>query len=102
VPPAVDESTVDGVPERPECEHLNEEKPKKTRKRRIYFWSELLKRVFAIDVLECPRCFGRMRLIATIHSAEALQKILDCLGLPSRAPPVSPARRSDIASAHVL
>lgn len=31
---------------------------------RRYSWAELLKRVFAIDVLECPRCHGRMRVYA--------------------------------------
>ena len=37
-----------------------------------------------------------MRLIAAIHSPEATRKILDCLGLPSRAPPMAPAvRESD-------
>ena len=39
---------------------------------------------------------GRMRLVAAMHSPEALRRILECLGLPSRAPPVSPARRSEI------
>jgi hypothetical protein len=32
-----------------------------------------------------------MRLIAAIHTPEATQKILDCLGLPSRAPPMASA-----------
>ena len=45
----------------------------------------------AIDVLECPHCHGRMRIAAAIHARDATQKILDCLGLPSRAPPVAPA-----------
>ena len=58
---------------------------------RNYSWSELMRRVFALDVLECPRCFGRMRIVAAIHPPEAIGKILDCLGLPSRAPPISPA-----------
>ena len=58
---------------------------------RNYSWSELMRRVFALDVLECPRCFGRMRVVAAIHPPEAIGKILDCLGLPSRAPPISPA-----------
>src|SRR5439155_13948954 len=48
-----------------------------------------MKRVFAIDVLQCDRCGGVMRLIAAIHSPEATRKILDCLGLPSRAPPMA-------------
>ena len=60
---------------------------------RNYTWAELMKRVWALDVLECPRCQGRMRILAAIHSPDAIGKILDCLGLPSRAPPVSPALR---------
>ena len=32
-----------------------------------------------------------MRILAAIHSAEAIRAILDCLGLPSRAPPVAAA-----------
>ena len=58
---------------------------------RNYSWAELMKRVFSIDVLECARCGGRMRIISANHSQEAIRKILDCLGLPSRAPPVARA-----------
>ncbi len=54
-------------------------------------WAELLRRVFAVDVLECPRCGGRMRLLAAIHPPDVTQAILDCLELPSRAPPTVPA-----------
>ena len=36
--------------------------------RRNYSWAELMKRVFAIDVLQCDRCGGVMRLMAAIHS----------------------------------
>ena len=52
-------------------------------------WSELLRRVFAVDVLECPRCGGRMRLLASIHPPDATQSILECLNLPARAPPTA-------------
>ena len=31
-----------------------------------------------------------MRILSTIHPPEATQKILECLGLPARAPPVAP------------
>jgi hypothetical protein len=55
-------------------------------------WAELMQRVFALDVLECPRCHGRMRLVAAIHPPEATTAILECLGLPARAPPPEPAR----------
>jgi hypothetical protein len=54
-------------------------------------WSELLRRVFAVDVLECPRCRGRMRLLAAIHPPDATHSILECLNLPSRAPPTASA-----------
>ena len=50
---------------------------------------------FEIDVLECPRCQGRMRILAAIHPPTATQKILDWLGLPSRAPPLSPVAAAD-------
>jgi hypothetical protein len=50
-----------------------------------------MRRVFAIDVLECPRCGARMRILAAIHSPKATRAILECLELPSRAPPVAPA-----------
>jgi hypothetical protein len=32
-----------------------------------------------------------MRILAAIHQPEAIRKILECLGLPSRPPPVFPA-----------
>jgi hypothetical protein len=81
-----------------ECKHACEQEKEKSRRRRNYAWAELMKRVWAVDVLECPRCFGRMRLVAALHAEKALYRILECLGLPCRAPPVSPARRSDIVS----
>ena len=52
-------------------------------------WAELLRRVFAVDVLACPRCGGRMRLLSVIHPPEAARAILECLDLPARAPPTS-------------
>jgi predicted RNA methylase len=46
---------------------------------------------FEIDVLKCERCGGRRRIIAAIHPPDTTRKILECLGLPSRAPPVARA-----------
>jgi len=54
---------------------------------------ELMQRVFVIDVLECPRCRGRMRIIAEIHPPGPTSSILGHLGLPTRAPPPRPAPR---------
>jgi hypothetical protein len=32
---------------------------------RHWAWADLMRRAFDIDVLACPRCGGRLRLIAT-------------------------------------
>jgi hypothetical protein len=54
-------------------------------------WAELLQRVFEVDALRCARCGGRLRLLAAIEEPEVARKILDCLDLPARAPPLLPA-----------
>ena len=38
-------------------------------------------------------CGSPMRILAAIEDPSVAGKILDCLGLPSRPPPVAPARR---------
>ena len=58
---------------------------------RNYSWAELMHRVWAVDVLQCPRCSGGMRIVAAIHPPAAIRAILDCLGLPARAPPIAAA-----------
>jgi len=30
-------------------------------------WADLMRRTFGFDVLDCPRCGGRMRLVASIE-----------------------------------
>ena len=55
-------------------------------------WAELLKRVFATDALACPKCGGPMKVLATITDPEVVRKVLTSLGLPTRGPPVAPAR----------
>jgi hypothetical protein len=59
---------------------------------RYYTWAELMRRVFAFDVLECPRCQGPMKILAPIHPPDTTRKILQCLGLPARSPPIAMAR----------
>ena len=58
---------------------------------RNYTWAELMKRIFLVDVLQCEHCGGRMKILAAIRPPTATVRILDCLGLPSRAPPLAPA-----------
>jgi hypothetical protein len=74
----------------------------KTRSTSRLSWADLMQRVFALDVLVCPRCSGRMRVLATICGREAKQAILECLGLPARAPPTAaaqPEETRDVAPA---
>jgi hypothetical protein len=66
------------------------------RRRRNYTWSELMKRVFAADVLACNHCGGRLRIVAMIRPPQVTRKILDHLGLPSRPPPVAAAAFQEI------
>jgi len=41
-----------------------------------------MRRAFDLDVLRCPRCSGRVQLIATIDDPAVIQRILAHLGLP--------------------
>jgi hypothetical protein len=62
-----------------------------TASRPNYTWAILMMRVFQIDVLRCKQCGGRLQIIAAIHPPDATRKILACLGLPCRAPPLRAA-----------
>jgi len=57
-----------------------------------YQWAELMQRTFGLDVLACPRCGGRLRLVALIEQASVVQRILRHLGLPTEVPEPRPAR----------
>lgn len=55
-------------------------------------WSVLLRRTHGFDSLRCPRCAGRMRVMATITEPGAVTKILALLGLPTEPLPRARAR----------
>ena len=57
-----------------------------------YQWAELMQRTFGLDVLACPRCGGRLRLVGLIEQASVVQRILRHLGLPTEIPERRPAR----------
>ena len=57
-------------------------------------WSELLRRVFQIDILHCERCGGRREVIGMIKSAVEAHKILQHLGLDTDSYEPLPARAS--------
>jgi hypothetical protein len=53
-------------------------------------WAELLKRTFDIDVLDCPKCHGRMKLLIT--DGKSIERHLAKLGEPTDVPGRSPSR----------
>ena len=59
---------------------------------RGYRWAELLRRTFGVDVLACPRCGGRLMLIALIERSDVIARLLGHLRLPSELPRPAPAR----------
>ena len=59
-------------------------------------WAQLMRRAFEIDVLACPRCDGRLRLIALIETSGVARRILTHLGLPADVPRPAPARAPPI------
>jgi len=62
---------------------------------RAWSWAALMHRAFPVDVLACPHCGSRLRLIATLHDPAVIRKILAHVGRspsglsPGPAPPVS-------------
>jgi len=67
------------------------EKSREIRQRRLT-WAELMRRVFAIDVLRCDGCGGSRTIIAAITQPEAIRAILICLGIPTAAKRQHPPR----------
>ena len=55
-------------------------------------WADLLRRVFLVDALDCPKCHGRMRIVTAVMEAAAVERILRHLGHELRAPSLTPAR----------
>jgi hypothetical protein len=55
-------------------------------------WAQLMQRSFGFDVLACPRCGGRLRLIALSEEPRVIRRILGHLGLPTEVPEARPSR----------
>ena len=60
-------------------------------------WAELMERSFGFDVLACPRCSGRMTLMALIRNAAVVARILRHLHLPDAVPVMRPAREPPLS-----
>jgi hypothetical protein len=65
-------------------------------------WAELLKRCFSIDVLRCPSCDGRLRLVALLTDPDEVRRFLRGIGEPTEAPARQPARGPPYWQSRVL
>ena len=61
-------------------------------------WATLLRRVWGIDALKCPKCEGPMKFIATITDRAVIVRILTHLGLAAVEVVAAPARHWDDTS----
>jgi hypothetical protein len=61
---------------------------------RQWAWADPMRRAFDIDGLACPRCGGRLQLMATVENPDTVRAILAALaesqGMAERAPPFAP------------
>lgn len=55
-------------------------------------WATLVRRSFEVDVLACPSCDGRLRVLGEVTDAATVRLVLDSLGMPTHAPRVARAR----------
>jgi len=55
----------------------------------------MMKRTFGFNVLRCPRCSGKMRVISTHTEPQVVRKRLDPLGVRASPLPRAPARDPD-------
>ena len=61
-------------------------------------WARLIKKIYEVDPLTCPKCQGRMRILAFIEDEEVIKKILKHLGLweiKARPPPKATGKTQD-------
>ena len=77
--------------------NADEEQEKQKSKTQRISWARLLKRVFNIDIEVCPKCRGKIKIIAAIEDPKVIKKILDHMNLPSVAPVLLPARGPPIS-----
>ena len=65
-------------------------------------WAELLKRTFGFDVLTCPCCSGRMKLLALVTDPTSVARYLRGIGEPTDVPKRTPARGPPYWASRVL
>ena len=65
-------------------------------------WAELLARTFAVDVLACPTCQGRMKLLVLVKGPASIARYLATVGEATEVPQRSPGRGPPYWKSRVL
>ena len=65
-------------------------------------WAELLARTFAVDMLACPRCEGRMKPLALVTDPASIARYLAAVGEATEVPRRSPNRGPPYWKSRVL
>lgn len=55
-------------------------------------WAILLQRTFEVDVLECPTCRGRLRILGAVTEPAMVRLVLEGLSIPTEPPRGARAR----------
>jgi len=55
-------------------------------------WAELMKRVWEVDVLECRKCGGKLKVLAAITMPDVIDAVLRAMKIEASVPPVARAR----------
>jgi len=60
-------------------------------------WARLIKKIYEVDPLTCPKCGGSMRIIAFIEDYKVIKKILDWLSIDEFKRDRPPPKRFAVA-----
>jgi len=66
-------------------------------------WASLLRRSFEVDVLGCPSCGGRLRVLGEVTEPAMIKLVLAAIGISTDAPRVARARDpTDMGGEHAV
>jgi len=87
-------TTVEPCPAPTPADNQHEDATARRERPKYRAWADLMRRAFEADVLACPKCGGRMTVLATIEDPAVIARILTHLGLSLEAGEASPAPRA--------
>jgi hypothetical protein len=90
------------APQSPEAADAGDEPVKPAHAGAYRPWAELLARTFAVDVLTCPKCQGRMKLLGLVKNPAIISRTLATVGEAIEVPQRSPGRGPPYWKSRVL